>query len=102
MTFHSPSLAFYLSLGVEEKLDNINQLKVKGLVLGPFHTVQADQPNTLNLEEIDPIQGTQDALVTVLEKAHRKGRSSAEISLVFLVFLGVKPQLSTDVWSILA
>lgn len=66
----------YLSLGVEAKLDAINQLKVKGLVLGPLHTVQADQPNTLNLEEIDPTMGKQTELVSVLEKAHKKGKSS--------------------------
>ncbi|XP_070710776.1 amino acid transporter heavy chain SLC3A2-like [Pempheris klunzingeri] len=61
--------------GVEEKLDAINQLKVKGLVLGPLHTVQADQPSTLNLEEIDPTQGREAELVAVLEKAHKKGIS---------------------------
>lgn len=55
-------------------MDSINQLKVKGLVLGPLHTVQADQPNTLNLAEVDPTQGTQEALVSVVEKAHKKGR----------------------------
>ncbi|TWW63011.1 4F2 cell-surface antigen heavy chain [Takifugu flavidus] len=59
--------------GIESKLDNINQLKVKGLVLGPLHTVQADQPNTLDLEKFDPRQGTKDELLGVLEKAHRKG-----------------------------
>lgn len=101
MTCHSPSLAFYLSLGVEEKLDNINQLKVKSLVLGPLHTVQADQPNTLNLEEIDPTKGTEADLLTVLEKAHRKGRSSAEIIFLFGFFKDVKSQISTDVGSIL-
>lgn len=61
--------------GVENKLDSINQLKVKGLVLGPLHTVQTDQPNTLNLAEIDPTQGTQEALVAVVAKAHKKGMS---------------------------
>ncbi|XP_033465628.1 solute carrier family 3 member 2a [Epinephelus lanceolatus] len=61
--------------GVEAKLDEINKLKVKGLVLGPLHTVQEDQPNTLNLQQIDPTQGNQDALVAVLEKAHKKGIS---------------------------
>ncbi|XP_068611817.1 amino acid transporter heavy chain SLC3A2-like [Brachionichthys hirsutus] len=61
--------------GVESKMDAINQLKVKGLVLGPLHTVQADQPSTLNLAEVTPGQGSQDALVAVLEKAHRKGIS---------------------------
>ncbi|TNN53255.1 4F2 cell-surface antigen heavy chain [Liparis tanakae] len=61
--------------GVEEKLDEINKLKVKGLVLGPLHTVQADQLNTLDLQAIDPTQGTEKALVAVLEKAHKKGIS---------------------------
>ncbi|XP_077598121.1 solute carrier family 3 member 2a isoform X2 [Stigmatopora nigra] len=61
--------------GVEKKLDNINQLKVKGLVLGPFHTVQADQPSTLLLKEIDPTVGSKKDLMAVLEKAHKKGIS---------------------------
>uniref|UniRef100_H2US53 Solute carrier family 3 member 2a n=2 Tax=Takifugu rubripes TaxID=31033 RepID=H2US53_TAKRU len=59
--------------GIESKLDNINQLKVKGLVLGPLHTVQANQPSTLDLEKFDPRQGTNEELLGVLEKAHRKG-----------------------------
>lgn len=61
--------------GVEAKLDSINQLKVKGLVLGPFHTVQENQHNTLNLEDIDPTKGSKTALLSVLEKAHKKGIS---------------------------
>lgn len=61
--------------GIEEKLDNINQLKVKGLVLGPLHTVQADRPETLDLQEINPIHGNKEALRTVIEKAKRKGIS---------------------------
>ncbi|XP_077401156.1 solute carrier family 3 member 2a [Vanacampus margaritifer] len=61
--------------GIEKKLDVVNQLKVKGLVLGPLHTVQADQPNTLNLKQIDPNQGSEKDLITVLEKAHKKGIS---------------------------
>ncbi|XP_059211412.1 solute carrier family 3 member 2a [Centropristis striata] len=61
--------------GVEAKLDEINKLKVKGLVLGPLHTVQKDQVNTLNLEEIDPTQGNKEELAALLEKAHRKGIS---------------------------
>ncbi|KAK9524632.1 hypothetical protein VZT92_017008 [Zoarces viviparus] len=61
--------------GVEAKLDEINKLKVKGLVLGPLHTGQADKPDALNLQLIDPTQGKEDALVAVLEKAHKKGIS---------------------------
>lgn len=65
-----------MSLGVENKLDSLSQLKVKGLVLGPLHTVQEDKPTTLKLTEIDPTQGKKDDLVTLLDKAHKKGRES--------------------------
>ncbi|KAJ3584905.1 hypothetical protein NHX12_013628 [Muraenolepis orangiensis] len=61
--------------GVEEKLDVLNQLKVKGLVLGPFHQVQVDKPNTLDLQMIDPTQGTKEQLVSLMERAHKKGIS---------------------------
>ncbi|XP_040886852.1 solute carrier family 3 member 2a [Toxotes jaculatrix] len=61
--------------GVEAKLEEVNQLKVKGLVLGPLHTVQADQIHTLELQAIDPDQGKEEALVALLEKAHKKGIS---------------------------
>ncbi|XP_068163977.1 solute carrier family 3 member 2a [Antennarius striatus] len=61
--------------GVENKLDSINQLKVKGLVLGPLHSVQADRLSTLNLLEVTPNQGSQEALLGVLKKAHKKGIS---------------------------
>ncbi|XP_053715781.1 solute carrier family 3 member 2a [Synchiropus splendidus] len=61
--------------GVESKLDSLNQLKVKGLVLGPFHTVQKDQPHTLDLKTIDPTEGTQENLMAVVQKAHKKGMS---------------------------
>nr|XP_019951353.1 PREDICTED: 4F2 cell-surface antigen heavy chain [Paralichthys olivaceus] len=61
--------------GVETKLDAMNQLKVKGLVLGPLHSVQADQPNTLDFKAVHPDQGTEKELVAVLEKANKKGIS---------------------------
>ncbi len=67
------SLCFILSVGVEEKLDYLNQMKVKGLVLGPIHTVQADQPSTLELNSINPEFGSESQLISLLERAHRKG-----------------------------
>lgn len=73
---------FHFCLGIESKLDSINQLKVKGLVLGPLHSVQADQPSTLDLQVINPRQGTKEALLGMLEKARRKGRSSDNITCV--------------------
>lgn len=72
---------FPFFVGVEKKLDIINQLKVKGLVLGPLHTVQADQPNTLDLKEITPVQGTKEALAATLEKAHKKGVCSSHLTI---------------------
>lgn len=74
-----------MSLGVEKKLDEINKLKVKGLLLGPFHTVQEDQPNTLKLEEIHPSQGNQEALISLVEKAQRKGRLSTKVPFFIIV-----------------
>uniref|UniRef100_A0A671NIQ7 4F2 cell-surface antigen heavy chain-like n=1 Tax=Sinocyclocheilus anshuiensis TaxID=1608454 RepID=A0A671NIQ7_9TELE len=61
--------------GVEEKLDYLNQMKVKGLVLGPIHTVQADQLSTLELTSINPEFGSESQLISLLDRAHRKGIS---------------------------
>uniref|UniRef100_A0A8C1WT79 Solute carrier family 3 member 2a n=1 Tax=Cyprinus carpio TaxID=7962 RepID=A0A8C1WT79_CYPCA len=61
--------------GVEEKLDYLNQMKVKGLVLGPIHTVQADHLSTLELTSINPEFGSESQLISLLERAHRKGIS---------------------------
>ncbi|XP_057182945.1 4F2 cell-surface antigen heavy chain-like isoform X3 [Triplophysa rosa] len=61
--------------GVEEKLDYLNQLKVKGLVLGPIHTVQADQLSSLNLTSIKSEVGTENELRSLLDQAHKKGIS---------------------------
>lgn len=61
--------------GVEEKLDNLNQLKVKGLILGPVHTVQVDHLSTLDLKTINPKFGKEEDLNSLLEKAHKKGIS---------------------------
>ncbi|XP_069015389.1 solute carrier family 3 member 2a [Embiotoca jacksoni] len=80
--------------GVKEKLDDLNQLKVKGLVLGPFHVLQEDQPVALKLEEIDPEKGTKEDLVAMMEKAHKKG-----ISVVLDLtpnYLGSAPWFSAD------
>ncbi|KAJ8008488.1 hypothetical protein DPEC_G00105400 [Dallia pectoralis] len=61
--------------GVAEVLDSLNQIKVKGLVLGPLHIVQKDQASTLELNTIDPGVGTEQNLVALLDKAHKKGIS---------------------------
>lgn len=61
--------------GLEGKLDELNQIKIKGLVLGPFHTVQADTPPTLDLQQINPLHGNLKDFEAVLVKAHKKGIS---------------------------
>ncbi|XP_067257841.1 amino acid transporter heavy chain SLC3A2-like isoform X2 [Chanodichthys erythropterus] len=61
--------------GVEEKLDYLSQIKVKGLVLGPIHTVQAGQSSTLELTSINPEFGSESQLISLLDRAHRKGIS---------------------------
>ncbi|XP_074517967.1 amino acid transporter heavy chain SLC3A2-like [Halichoeres trimaculatus] len=61
--------------GVAGRLDEINQLKVKGLVLGPLHVVQQDEPLTLDLKYVRPFHGSEDAVIILLERAHRKGIS---------------------------
>nr|AAI59203.1 Slc3a2 protein [Danio rerio] len=61
--------------GVEEKLDYLSQMKVKGLVLGPVHSVQADQSSALELTSINPDFGSESELTSLLDRAHRKGIS---------------------------
>uniref|UniRef100_A0A9J8B6Y5 Solute carrier family 3 member 2a n=1 Tax=Cyprinus carpio carpio TaxID=630221 RepID=A0A9J8B6Y5_CYPCA len=59
--------------GVEEKLDYLTQMKVKGLILGPIHTVDADQLDTLDLVSVKSAVGTENDLKSLLEQAHKKG-----------------------------
>ncbi|XP_054907188.1 solute carrier family 3 member 2a [Poeciliopsis prolifica] len=60
---------------LEGKLDQLNHLKVKGLVLGPLHVVQKDQPSTLDLKKIRIDHGKVEELEAVLLKAKKKGIS---------------------------
>ncbi|KPP72199.1 hypothetical protein Z043_108819, partial [Scleropages formosus] len=40
--------------GLVEKIESLNQLKVKGLVVGPLHTVQKDVPTMLDFTKFNP------------------------------------------------
>ncbi|KAL2079508.1 hypothetical protein ACEWY4_025252 [Coilia grayii] len=73
--------------GVEEKLDSLNQLKVKGLILGPLHNVQRDQVATLDLNTINPAIGSLEQLESLLDRAHKKGMS---------IVLDLTPNYDTD------
>ncbi|XP_048853976.1 solute carrier family 3 member 2b [Brienomyrus brachyistius] len=61
--------------GVEEKMDALNKLKVKGLVLGPIHVANADKVSTLEFGEIAAEVGTLDQFKSLIHTAHKKGIS---------------------------
>lgn len=50
----------------------MTQMKVKGLVLGPVHTVQSDQLDKLNLVLIKLEVGTENDLESLLCQAQKK------------------------------
>ncbi|KAJ8338064.1 hypothetical protein SKAU_G00370300 [Synaphobranchus kaupii] len=80
--------------GLEEKLDSLSQLKVKGLVVGPLHNVQLDMPETLDFVSLAPEMGTEEQFESFLGKAHKKG-----ISVVLDMtpnYNGIKPWFSNE------
>ncbi|XP_012732260.2 4F2 cell-surface antigen heavy chain [Fundulus heteroclitus] len=80
--------------GLEAKLEQLAQIKVKGLVLGPFHQVQKDNPSTLDFKKTDPTYVTDDILEAVLKKADKK-----DISVVLDLtpnYKGSSPWFSRD------
>ncbi|XP_066575131.1 amino acid transporter heavy chain SLC3A2 [Amia ocellicauda] len=58
--------------GADAHIDSVNQLKVKGLVLGPIHHAPADQEKVLQLQEVSRTLGYMEDLDTLLEKAKKK------------------------------
>ncbi len=58
---------------MEEKLDYLTQMKVKGLILGPIHTVQADQLDALDPVSVKSAVGTENDLNSLLDQANKKG-----------------------------
>lgn len=80
--------------GVEEKLDSISQLKVKGLVVGPIHVAPADDPLKLNFEEVSLEAGTLEQVKGLVAAARKKS-----ISVVLDLtpnYLGSSPWFSND------
>lgn len=61
---------------MEQKLDSLSQLKVKGLVLGPIHVAPPDEPMNLRFEEVSPKAGTLEQFKDLVQSAHRKGESA--------------------------
>uniref|UniRef100_A0A8C6T5Q5 Solute carrier family 3 member 2 n=1 Tax=Neogobius melanostomus TaxID=47308 RepID=A0A8C6T5Q5_9GOBI len=59
--------------GVEQRLEHLQQLKVKGLVLGPVHVAPKDQPMALSFKEVSTESGSLDQMKSLLQTAHKRG-----------------------------
>ncbi|XP_042244991.1 4F2 cell-surface antigen heavy chain-like [Thunnus maccoyii] len=59
--------------GVEQKVDSLSKLKVKGLVVGPIHVAPADEAMSLRFEEISSEAGNLEQFKSLVQAAHKKG-----------------------------
>lgn len=59
--------------GVQQRMEEIAALKVKGIVIGPIHRNSPDLINETRLTEIDSVYGNMEQFNGLLEAAHRKG-----------------------------
>ncbi|XP_065264370.1 amino acid transporter heavy chain SLC3A2 [Emys orbicularis] len=58
--------------GVEQRIDYLSSLKVKGLVIGPIHVNTPDNLVSSDLQEVDPQLGTKETFAKLLEAAKKK------------------------------
>ncbi|XP_056383527.1 4F2 cell-surface antigen heavy chain [Hyla sarda] len=58
--------------GIQQRLDLLSTLKVKGLVIGPLHVTTKDDPSGTVLKDIDPKYGNIDGFKNLLEAARKK------------------------------
>ncbi|KAG9475414.1 hypothetical protein GDO78_003697 [Eleutherodactylus coqui] len=63
---------FYPCLGIQQRLEPLSTLKVKGLVIGPLHVTSKDDPSSTRLKEIDQKYGTMENFKNLLEAARKK------------------------------
>ncbi|XDV38867.1 hypothetical protein PO909_008197 [Leuciscus waleckii] len=61
--------------GLAGKVQALDELKVKGLVIGPIHVSSADKPEDLNLTEISREAGNASQFKEVIQAAHKRGIS---------------------------
>ncbi|XP_063801081.1 amino acid transporter heavy chain SLC3A2 [Pseudophryne corroboree] len=59
-------------VGIQNRLDSLSTLKVKGLVIGPLHVTSANSLSDTKLKEIDIQYGTIDNFKGLLEAARKK------------------------------
>ncbi|XP_051942031.1 4F2 cell-surface antigen heavy chain-like [Hippocampus zosterae] len=59
--------------GVQQKVDALSQLKLKGLVIGPVHVAPPDDAMALSFQEIAADAGSLEQFKELVRLAHRKG-----------------------------
>ncbi len=59
--------------GVAEKVQTMDELKMKGLIIGPIHVSSADEPEKLQLTEISEEAGDLAQFQEVIKAAHKRG-----------------------------
>lgn len=66
----------WLFSGLAGKIGEMDQLKVKGLIIGPVHVSEVDNPEELKLDTISQEAGTLESLKKIIHEAHRRGEHS--------------------------
>lgn len=56
-----------------DKVQSMDELKVKGFIIGPIHVSSADKPEDLNLTEISNEAGNTEEFTKLIHAAHRRG-----------------------------
>ncbi|KAM7403796.1 hypothetical protein PAMA_004298 [Pampus argenteus] len=59
--------------GIEQKMESLSDLKIKGLVVGPIHVAPADEAANLRFEEISSEVGNLEQFKSLIQAAHKKG-----------------------------
>lgn len=59
--------------GVADKVQAMDELKIKGLIIGPIHVSSADEPEKLKLTEISEEAGNLTQFQEVIKAAHKRG-----------------------------
>lgn len=62
-------------MGVAENVQAMDELKMKGLIIGPIHVSSADEPEKLKLTEISEEAGNLTQFQEVIKAAHKRGIS---------------------------
>lgn len=64
---------FLFPSGLADKVQAMDEVKVKGFIIGPIHVSSADKPEDLNLTEISEEAGDATQFAKLIHAAHRRG-----------------------------